>query len=158
VSLIGDITKAYHAPASVMLAQIDRGITEAQTLFYAMLFGFMNLLASYPRIAALTPDPDTLAAKMGGLFISYIFFLPLMLFGAAGLLNWAILKFTNGHTSWRHARRVFVWSAVVTIPLILINGLLFMFSINILQQSINVLIAVVFAFQLYINFKVAAFL
>jgi len=158
VSLIGDITKAYHAPASVMQAQIDRGITDAQTLFYAMLFGFMNLLASYPRVAAITPDPDTLAAKMGGLFISYVFFLPLMLFGAAGLLNWTILKFTNGHTSWSHARRVFVWSAVVTIPLILINGLSFLFGISIIHQLLNVLTAIIFVFQLSINFKVAAFL
>jgi len=158
VSLIGDITRAYYEPTSVMQAQIDRGITDAQTLFYAMLFGFMNLLASYPRVAALTPDPDTLAAKMGGLFISYVFFLPLVLFGTAGLLNWAILKFTKGHTSWSHARRVFVWSAVVTIPLILINGLSFMIGNNVLQQLLNVITAIVFVFQLSINFKVAAFL
>jgi hypothetical protein len=157
VSLIGDITRAYHTPASVMQAQIDRGITDAQTLFYAMLFGFMNLLASYPRIAAITPDPDTLAAKMGGLFISYVFILPLMMFGAAGLFNWAILKFTKGHTSWVYARRIFVWSAVVTIPLVLINGILFMFGNSLLLQLLNVLTAIVFTFQLWINFKVAAF-
>jgi hypothetical protein len=158
VSLIGDITKAYHAPASVMQAQIDRGITDAQTLFYAMFFGVMNLLASYPRIAALTPDPDMLAAKMGGLFISYVFFLPLMMFGAAGVLNWVILKFTNGHTSWSHARRAFVWSAVVTIPFVLIYGLAFIIGNNTLQILLNVITAIVFVFQLCKNFKVAAFL
>ncbi len=158
MSLIQDIAQSYRTPAKVMQAQIDRGITDAQTLFYAILFGLMNLLANYPRAAANTADPDILAGMMGGLFIANIFFLPLMLYGFAGLAHLTILKFFKGQGSWVASRRAFVWSAVVTIPFILIGGLSYMIDNSALPLLLNVIIAIVFIYQLWINLKVVAFL
>ncbi len=158
MSLIQDIAQAYWRPAKVMRAQIDRGITDAQTLFYAILFGLMNLLANYPRAAANASDPDILAGMMGGLFISNIFFLPLMLFGFAGISHLAILKFFKGQGSWVASRRAFVWSAVVTIPFILIGGLTYILDNSTLPLLLNVVTAIVFIYQLWINLKVVAFL
>lgn len=158
MSLIGDIARSYRAPASVMHAQVDRGITDAQTLFYAVLFGLMNLLANYPRAAANAPDPDTLAGMMGGLFIAHVFFLPLMLYGFAGIIHWTILKFAKGQGSWMASRRAFVWSAVVTTPFILTGGLSYMLDNSILPLLLNAITALVFLSQLWINLKVVEFL
>ncbi len=153
MSLIGDIARAYRAPATVMQAQIDRGITDAQTLFYAMLFGLMNLIANYPRVAATAPDPDMLAGMMASLFIAYIFFLPLMMYAIAGIIHWAILTFAKGQGTWIAARRALVWSAVVTIPLVLVGGMSYVFDNSILPLFFNAITAIVFISQLWKNFR-----
>jgi hypothetical protein len=135
-----------------MQAQIDRGITDAQTLFYAMLFGLMNLIANYPRATTNAPDPDTLAGMMAGLFIAYVFFLPLMLFGIAGIIHWTIRKLAGGQSTWIAARRALVWSAVVTSPLILAGGMSYVFNNSLLPFVLNVITAIVFLSQLWKNF------
>lgn len=150
MSLIGDIGSAYRAPRKVMQAQIERGITEPQTLFYGMLFGAMNLVANYPRVSMTAPDPDTMAGMMAGLFIAYIFFLPLMLYGIAGLIHWIVLKF-GGQGSWIESRRALNWSAVVTIPFVLISGASYVLENSMLVFILNALTAVVFLWQLYSN-------
>ncbi len=69
MSLIGDIAGAYRAPSNSMQVQMERGITEPQTLFYGMLFGVINLIASFPRVILSAPDQDTFTGIMAGLFI-----------------------------------------------------------------------------------------
>jgi len=152
MSLVGDIARAYVAPGKVMQMQLDRGIREPQTLFYCMLFGAMNLIANFPRIAATAPDQDTLTGMMSGLFIGYIFFMPLMLYGLAALIHWVILKF-GGQANWPEARRALSWSAVVTLPFILASGFFYNFYNNALSEYLNVAIAIIFFWQLYVNFK-----
>jgi hypothetical protein len=152
MSLTGDIVQAYRAPSKAMHIQIERGITEPQTLFYGMLFGVLNLVSNYPRVSLTAPDQDTLTGMMAGLFIAYVFFLPLMLYGLAAVIHWVVQKF-DGQATWGEARRALNWSAVVTSPLILISGILSLFENNIISQSFNVIIAMVFIWQLYYNFK-----
>ena len=156
MSLIGDITRSYRDPRGVMQAQVEHGITEPQTLFYAMLFGMMNLIANYPRAAHNAPDPDTLAGMMAGLFIAYIFFLPLVLFGLAAIIHWVILKF-GGHATWGQARRAMIWSTVTAIPFILTAGAVYIFQNNMLVTVVNVVMATVFLWQLWSNFKQVEF-
>jgi hypothetical protein len=156
MSLIGDIARSYRDPRGVMQTQVDRGVTEPQTLFYAMLFGTMNLIANYPRAAQNAPDPDTLAGMMGGLFIAYIFFLPLVLFGLAAIIHWVILKF-GGHATWGQARRALIWSTVTMTPFILMAGISYVFQNNMLVTVVNVITAVVFLWQLWSNFKQVEF-
>jgi Yip1-like protein len=150
MSLVGDIARAYRAPRKVIQSQVDRGIKEPQTLFYGMLFGVMNLIANYPRIALTAPDQDTLTGMMAGLFIAYVFFLPLVLYGLAGLIHWVILKF-GGQGSWAAARRALNWSAVVVLPFILAGGALYVFENNALTMILNLITAVVFFWQLWMN-------
>ena len=156
MSLVGDITRAYRAPRAAMQAQVDRGIREPQTLFYGMLFGAMNLIANYPRVAASAPDQDMLTGMMAGLFIAYIFFLPLMLYGFAWILHWVILKF-GGQATWAEARCALNWSAVTTIPFILVGGAAYIFENHIVSLVINGIIATVFLWQLWNNFKQVEF-
>ena len=150
MSLVGDIARAYRAPRKVMQMQVDRGISEPQTLFYGIFFGVMNLIANYPRVTLNAPDQDVLAGMLAGLFIAYIFFLPLMLYGFAGVLHWVILKF-GGQASWAEARRALNWSAVVTIPMILISGSSYLFENNILPMFFNLITAIIFLWQLWSN-------
>ena len=147
MSLIGDIAGAYRAPSNSMQAQMERGITEPQTLFYGMLFGVINLIASFPRVILSAPDQDTFTGIMAGLFISYVFFLPLMLYGLAGLLHWVMLKF-KAHGTYPEMRRALNWAAVVTTPLILISGASYTLNNNVLTNTINVFVAIVFIWQL----------
>ena len=152
MSLICDIALAYRAPRKAMQVQVERGITEPQTLFYGMLFGIINLIANYPRVSLTAPDQDTLTGMMAGLFIAYVFFLPLMLYGLAAVIHW-VLKKLAGQATWVEARRALNWSAIVTSPIILISGIIYLFENNMLTQSFNVIIAIIFIWQLSNNFK-----
>lgn len=156
MSLVGDIARAYRDPRGTIQTQVDRGITEPQTLFYGMLFGVINLIANYPRVADTAPDPDTLAGMMAGLFIAYIFFLPLVLYGFAAIMHWVILKF-GGQATWGQARHALNWSAVITIPFILLAGATYVFQNNLLVMFVNVITAVVFFWQLWSNFNQVEF-
>lgn len=152
MSLVEDILRAYRAPRSVMQAQIDRGITEAQTLFYGMFFGVINLIANYPRIANTQADPEVIMGMISGIFIAYIFFLPLMLYALAGVIHLVLLKF-GGQASWAEARRAFNWSAVCVIPFVLCSGALYVFENNFLTDISNLVIAAIFFWQVYANFN-----
>ena len=88
MSLVGDIARAYRSPRKAMQAQIDRGITEPQTLFYGILFGAMNLIAVFPSVAANATDAETMRYLMAQHFASYIFILPLVLYGFAAIIHW----------------------------------------------------------------------
>lgn len=156
MSLIGDISRAYRAPSNAMQIQVERGITEPQTLFYGMLFGVFNLIANYPRVSLTASDQDMLTGMMAGLFIAYIFFLPLMLYGLAAVIHWSFLKF-NGQATWGEARRALNWSAIVTVPFILATGVLYTLENNMLIQVANVITAIVFIWQLWNNFKQVEF-
>ncbi len=147
MSLIGDIAGAYRAPRKTMQVQIERGITEPQTLFYGMLFGVINLIASFPRVVLSAPDQDTFTGMMAGLFISYVFFLPLMLYGIAGLLHWVFSKF-NGQATYAESRRALNWAAVATTPFILLSGASYVLNNSTLTMTLNVMTAIVFIWQL----------
>ena len=147
MSLIGDIAGAYRAPSNSMQVHIQRGITEPQTLFYGMLFGVINLIASFPRVILSAPDQDTFTGMMAGLFISYVFFLPLMLYGLAGVLHWVLLKF-KGQATYAEMRRALNWAAVVTTPFVLLAGASYALNNSTLTSILNVITAVVFLWQL----------
>ncbi|WP_193221964.1 YIP1 family protein [Amylibacter sp. SFDW26] len=147
MSLIGDIAGAYRAPSNSMQVQIERGITEPQTLFYGMLFGVINLIASFPRVMLSAPDQDTFTGMMAGLFISYVFFLPLMLYGLAGLLHWVLLKF-DGQASYAEMRRALNWAAVVTAPFVLLSGASYALNNSTLTSILNLITATIFLWQL----------
>lgn len=156
MSLIGNIARAYRDPRSAMQAQVDKGITEPQTLFYGMLFGMINLIASYPRAAMSTPDPDILRGMIAGLFIAYIFFLPLVLYGFSAIIHWVIQRF-GGRATWAQARRAFNWSAVITIPFVLLSGAVHVLQNDLLKFLCNSLTAAVFLWQLWLNFNQVEF-
>lgn len=123
MSLIGDIATAYRDPVAVAAGQEAQGVTEPQTLFYGMLFGFLSFLAQLPTLAVLAdragpPLPALAAAN----FVAFVLFLPLMLYLLAGVAH-AILAQFGGTATWAQARRALFWSALVATPLILVSGL-----------------------------------
>ena len=123
MSLIGDIATAYRDPVAVAARQNAQGVSEAQTLFYGMLFGFLSFLAQLPTLSVLADSAGPpLPALAAANFVVFVFFLPLMLYMLAGVAHVILARF-GGTASWAQARRALFWAALVTTPLVLVSGL-----------------------------------
>lgn len=123
MSLVGDIMAAYRDPVAVAAGQDARGISEPQTLFYGMLFGFLSFLAQLPALSVESGrgGPPLFALAAASL-VAFLFFLPLMLYLMSGLAHAVLARF-GGAASWPQSRRALVWSALVSAPLVLLSGL-----------------------------------
>lgn len=151
MSIIYNIAQAYRNPRGVLQMHLDRGIQEAQTLFYAMFFGVINFIANYPRIVQEAPSRDDLWGQMATLFISFLFFMPLALYGIAAIIHWVLRQF-GGRAHWAEARHALIWSAVVCSPFVVISGGVYIFKINSLIHSFQVITGIVFLWQAWVNF------
>lgn len=151
MSVIVHIVRAYRTPRKVLQMHLDRGIQETQTLFYAMFFGVINFIASYPRIVQEAPSRDDLWGQMATLFVSFLFFMPLALYGIAAIIHWTLRQF-GGQAHWAEARHALIWSAVVCSPFVLILGTVYIFKISILIDIFQAITSLVFLWQAWINF------
>lgn len=158
MSLIGDIATAYRNPVAVVAAQDAQGVSEPQTLFYGMLFGFLSFLAQLPVLSVLAErgGPPLFALAAANLVV-FLFFLPLMLYVLAGLSH-AILARFGGSASWAQSRRALFWSALVSTPLILLSGLAAPVLPHPLVVAVQLLTGAVFfwqwiACQIYFEFR-----
>lgn len=123
MSLIGEIATAHRNPVAVAAGQDAQGVSEPQTLFYGMLFGFLSFLAQLPVLSVLADrDGPPLFALAAANLVAFLFFLPLMLYLLAGLSHVILARF-GGSASWAQSRRALFWSALVVAPLILLSGL-----------------------------------
>lgn len=86
------------------------------------------------------------------LLIGNIFVLPLAFYGFAAIVHLILRKF-SGRASWAEARRAMNWSAVVIIPFILLNGVMYVFENTALMISFNIITTVLFIWQLVMNFN-----
>lgn len=123
MSVLGDIRLAYYKPRQVMERQINFGIKEEQTLFFAILFGLLSFLSLLPALAKhafLTND--SLSALAAAQFISSVFMMPLMMYGIAAFSH-LILKYFGGQGDYIGARRALFWAALVTTPAILLTSI-----------------------------------
>lgn len=123
MSLVGDIGRAFLGPKHAMRRQINAGVQEPQTLFYAMLFGAVNLLAQTPALyhRAQVVDQE-FAGLFAAQFATSLFFMPLAMFALASVIHLVLIPF-KAQASWAEARRSFVWPALVTSPFVLATGL-----------------------------------
>jgi|GEM_PF-1810652 len=152
MSLVGQIITAYRRPSAAFDAQLVSPVAEPQTLFYGMLFGVINLIAAFPGMVITLQDQDAVTAQMAQSFVSYVFFLPLMLYILAGVLHWVFLRF-NGRGQYDEMRRVLNWACVVTIPFVLLSGIVFVFQNSALVASFQAITGIVFIWQLWIGIQ-----
>lgn len=149
MSLLADIGQAYRAPRAAMERQLSV-VTEPRLLMFVVLFCVLSYVARLPEIAAIShlaeDDPDTRAARFGAMFVSTILMAPLLMYGVATLSH-AILRLFGGRASWQEARLALFWAALVTVPLVLIGGVLKVFSPGSGILVATVLTAVVFFWQ-----------
>lgn len=146
MAVVDAILSAYKGPKEEMRAQINAGITEPQTLFYALMFGFLSFVAIVPSLArrAITDDIE-LKALAGAQFVSSVFMMPLLMYAIAGLSHLILLRF-GGQGSYVDARRAMFWAAIVTTPCILLNGLINVYAPSFYLLSTGVT-AIVFFWQ-----------
>ncbi len=156
MSLIGDIVSAYRRPQRVLLEQVAGGITDAQTLFYAMLFGFMNFLASLPALSIQASADRPLFALAAANLVVTLFVVPLCLFAFAGICG-VVISWLGGHIEWITCRRVAVWSALVAAPLVLLAGLAAPILPELLVTLIHIVTAFVFLRQLISGLNLLGF-
>jgi hypothetical protein len=153
MSLIGDIFGAYRDPGAALSEHAARGIADAQTLFYAMLFGFLNFVASLPVLSVQAGSERPLFALAAANLVVTLFVVPLVLFGFAGLCAWFV-SFRDGTIAWITARRVVVWSALVAAPFVLIGGLLAPLVPGAVTTGIQLVTAFVFLRQLIVGLNI----
>lgn len=148
MSLVGDIARSFLAPRKSMRDQIDAGITEEQTLFYAMLCGLFNLIAQTPALYRRSLiSEDNFNGLFAAQFVSSVFMLPLALLLLGGLTH-LILKLFRGKADWRTARRAFVWPVLVASPFVLLSGIFNVLATGVMTNfAIGLTTAMVFVWQ-----------
>lgn len=151
MSVVGRILAAYRAPARQMRAQIDDGIAEPETLFYALLAGAANLLAQTPSLykRALIDADISFADLFGAQFVASIFFMPLAMFAISAVFH-MLFRLFGGRASWPAARRSFIWPVLVASPFVMVTGIVTALSSNpLVGYGFVLLTLVVFIWQWY---------
>lgn len=150
MSLINDIANSYRQPGPAVMKQVAGNLREAQTLFYAMLFGFMNFLAGLPVLSMEAgPDRPLFALAAANLVVT-LFFVPLMLFAFAAICGF-VVKLMGGFIRGDVSRRCVAWSALVAAPLVLISGLIAPIVPAWVLTLVHFLVAIIFFRQLFIG-------
>jgi len=152
MTLISEINASYRTPKLEMRRQIEDGIREEQTLFFALLFGLLSFLSLLPEIAkrAYITD-DSLSALAAAQFIASVFMMPLLMYGIAALSHIILAKF-GGQGDHVGTRRALFWAAVVTSPIILASSVLSIYF-PVVKISLAILTTFIFIWQWTSNLK-----
>ncbi|GHA42025.1 hypothetical protein GCM10008927_03100 [Amylibacter ulvae] len=123
MSLVGDIFQSVFTPRKIMRKQMDVGIREEQTLFYALFFGAMHLVSQMPNIAVKATKTEQSIANLTAMqFASSVFITPLVIYGIALVFHF-IMRAFNGAGLGVQTRRAVFWAAIVSVPFMLISGI-----------------------------------
>jgi hypothetical protein len=116
LGLVDRMARTWRAPRAAVRAEIA-GASEARLMFYALFGSALFTLATVAE-QALNPAPgvqDHGARLVVAQMVAGLFFRPLALYGAAGLLGFAC-RAAGGRGSWRDTRVATFWSALVAAP------------------------------------------
>ena len=149
MAILDDITAAFRSPRREMDQQIQI-MTEPRIMMLGLTACFLSFLSELPAIAAgvsiAGETKDVLNGRAGALFIWRVFFGLLLLYSIAALSH-LILKPLNGQGSWQTARLSVVWAALVATPMVLISGLLKVFSSQPISLIATLLTTMLFFWQ-----------
>jgi hypothetical protein len=152
MTLISEINASYRTPKLEMRRQIEDGIREEQTLFFALLFGLLSFLSLLPEIAKRAYIMnDSLPALAAAQFIASVFMMPLLMYGIAALSHIILAKF-GGQGDYVGTRRALFWAAVVTSPVILASSVLSIYF-PVVKISLAILTTFIFIWQWTSNLK-----
>lgn len=147
MSLVRDIIGSYRSPRKTVRAQLNAGVREEVNLFYVMMFGLMNFVSQLPNIAkTAATTSQSLAGLTAQQFVASVFMMPLMLYVIAAVVH-MIMRVFNSKATYGEARRVLFWAALVTVPFVLILGIVSaFFSLNV-TLAVSILTLLVFCWQ-----------
>lgn len=150
--VLSDIRLSYLRPSEAMRNQIEFGIKEEQTLFFAILFGLLSFLSLLPDLAkhAFLKD-ESLSALAAAQFISSVFMMPLLMYGIAALSH-IILKYFGGQGDYVGARRALFWAALVTSPAILLTSIISTYVSDI-RLILSIITTAIFFWQWISNLR-----
>lgn len=147
MNLVRDILSAYRSPRKAIRQQLDAGVREEQSLLYVMLFGLMNFVSHLPNLAKQAQmTQHSLASLSAAQFVSSVFMMPLVLYLIAAVAH-ALMRAFKGKATYGQARRVLFWAALVTVPFILILGLVSAFASIKVTLAVSVVTLLVFSWQ-----------
>ena len=148
MSLIGEIAGAYRQPVRAIRKQIDQP-GEERILLFALLFCFLNFIARLPELVLLdltSQQENLLFARVAAMFVSTVLMAPLMMYLLAALSH-VVLRLFGGKASWQQARMALMWAALVSLPFVLLSGVLKVLAPGTAFSVATVATAVVFLWQ-----------
>lgn len=158
MSLVGNIVRAYRAPAKTFGVQMVRA-GEERILLFIFLFSFLSFVSRLPELMLInmnTGGETPLFARVAAMFVASVFMAPLMMYLLAALSH-LVMRLFGGRGTWRLARLALAWAALVSAPLVLISGILKVFVPGPLFMVVTLLTAVVFLWQWAISLRAAEF-
>ena len=156
MSLVNDIAFSYRSPQGAIAKQAAQGVREPQILFYAMLFGFLSFVARLPVLAVQSSADQPLFALAAAALAVSLFFVPLFLFGLAAICHWVVRLF-GGRGTMYHARLAVTWAALVSVPMVLLAGLVSQLVPHGVALALQLLTGVVFLRQLIVGLNYLGF-
>jgi hypothetical protein len=127
--LVARIAAAYPDFRASMARELAAGRDEPHLLAYVMGGCTALFLTALPRIL-VTPPPQVVAEGSDGMFaffltnlVTFLFFVPLFLYGVAALTRMAARAF-GGVGGWRETRLATFWAMLVAAPVLLAASLL----------------------------------
>ena len=123
--LIHEIRAAWSDLRGSIRAKRAQGAEESQLLFYVFLastVGFITGLPSAVIQAQGLTEEGALTGVIFGRFFAAVFIAPLFFYGLAALSR-GICRIFGGKGQYREARLGLFWALVVTIPVMIANGL-----------------------------------
>lgn len=125
MSITNNVIASYTAPREVFRRLLAHGRREDRALVFLMVACGLGFVAQWPRLAryaALSDDIPLQGYLVGALFV-WMFLVPLLSYGLAGLLHLGMLALRRS-SSWFATRMVLFWTMLAVTPLSLLQGLL----------------------------------
>ena len=149
MSILMDIGAAYRSPRKEMQHQLSI-MTEPRTLMLGLTACLLSFVAYLPGTVAEVilsgEGGDALQGNVGGQFIGSVLVAPLFFYAIAALVHLFFKPF-KGQGSWSECRLGFMWSLLVTSPLVLISGIFEVFTPPPVFLVASLLTTVVFFWQ-----------
>ena len=124
MSVTRDIARSYVTPRIVLRARL-RGASEVSALAILFVACLLLFVAQTPALqrAALESPAISLAERMGGAFVGWLFIAPFAFYLIAALSR-ILLRVVGGAGDWFGARMALFWALMCSVPLWLLCGLL----------------------------------
>jgi Na+(H+)/acetate symporter ActP len=124
MSVTSDILRTYRAPRAVLRGILAAGPREDRAIAYVMLACLIIFVAQWPLMSreAFENPEVPFEARLGATLIAWLFAMPLVLYGLAGLSH-VVARLFGGKGSWYSARIALFWTLLAVSPLMLLRGL-----------------------------------
>lgn len=125
MALTDDILRSWRMPDRMMRQLLAEGRREGRALAFLIGACLLIFLAQWPRLARLAQqDPEIpFQAWVAGAMMGWLFIAPILLYGAAALVQLAC-RLVRRPIGGYAARLALFWALLAASPLWLLNGLL----------------------------------